>query len=41
VDRRHVGDGVMGPVTRRLAEHFEAVVRGRDAAYREWLTPVW
>ncbi len=41
VDRRQVSDGVVGPVTRRLAERFEAVVRGRDAAHREWLTPVW
>ncbi len=41
VDRRQVGDGVVGPVTKRLAEHFEAVVRGRVPARAEWLTPVW
>ena len=29
VDRRTVGDGLIGPVTRRLSERFEAVVRGR------------
>jgi branched-chain amino acid aminotransferase len=41
VDRRTVGDGLIGPVTRRLSEHFEAVVRGRVPARADWLTPVW
>ena len=41
VDRRQVGDGVVGPLTQRLSEHFEAVVRGRVPARAEWLTPVW
>ena len=41
VDRRVVGDGVIGPVTRRLSEHFEAVVRGRVPERADWLTPVW
>jgi len=41
VDRRAVGDGQMGPITRRLSERFEAIVRGRDTARADWLTPVW
>jgi len=41
VDRRAVGDGRIGPLTKRLFEHFEAVVRGRVPARVEWLTPVW
>ena len=41
VDRREIGDRAIGPVTRRLSEHFEAVVRGRVAERAEWLTPVW
>jgi branched-chain amino acid aminotransferase len=41
VDRRVIGDGQIGPVTQRLAEHFDAVVRGRVAARANWLTPVW
>jgi branched-chain amino acid aminotransferase len=41
VDRRATGDGQMGPVTRQLAAHFEAVVRGRLPARADWLTPVW
>ena len=41
VDRRTVGDGLIGPVTRRLSERFEAVVRGRVPERVDWLTPVW
>jgi branched-chain amino acid aminotransferase len=41
VDRRMVGDGTIGPITQRLSQRFEAVVRGRVAARMEWLTPVW
>jgi branched-chain amino acid aminotransferase len=41
VDRRTIGDGTMGPVTRRLSERFEAVIRGRVPARGDWLTPVW
>ena len=41
VDRRTVGDGAIGPVTKRLSEHFESVVRGRVTERADWLTPVW
>jgi branched-chain amino acid aminotransferase len=41
VDRRPVGDGGIGPMTRRLAERFEAVVRGRVPERADWLTAVW
>ena len=41
VDRRMVGNGQIGPVTKRLSDHFEAVVRGRVPTRRDWLTPVW
>ncbi len=41
VDRRTIGDGGIGPITRRLQDHFNAVVRGAVAHRREWLTPVW
>jgi branched-chain amino acid aminotransferase len=41
VDRRTVGDGLIGPVTRRLSDRFEAIVRGRVPARIDWLTPVW
>jgi branched-chain amino acid aminotransferase len=41
VDRRTIGDGSVGPVTQRLSQRFEAVVRGRVAERTTWLTPVW
>jgi len=39
VDRRLVGSGEPGPVTRRLQEAYFAIVQGRDARYRHWCTP--
>jgi branched-chain amino acid aminotransferase len=41
IDRRRVGGGVPGPITRRLHEVYFDAVRGRDEAYRHWLTPVY
>lgn len=40
-DRKPVGNGQPGPQTRRLQDHYDAVVRGRVERYRDWLTPVW
>ena len=40
VDRFPVGDGRIGPVTRRLWDAYEAAVRGRNPARTGWLTPV-
>jgi branched-chain amino acid aminotransferase len=39
VDRYTVGDGTMGPITRRLEQVFHDVVRGRNPAYAHWSTP--
>jgi len=41
VDRIPVGDGRVGPLTRRLQERYFRIVRGEDADHRAWLTPVW
>ena len=43
VDRRKVGSGEadVGPITKRLGDHFQDVVHGRVEHRREWLTPVW
>ncbi|MFN7915167.1 MAG: branched-chain amino acid transaminase [Vicinamibacterales bacterium] len=41
VDRRTIGAGVAGPITRRLADYFEATIRGRVPERADWLTPVW
>jgi len=40
VDDRAIGDGVVGPITRRLQERFFDVVRGSDTSHPEWLTRV-
>ncbi len=37
VDDRRVGTGKPGPVTRRLQEAFEGIVRGRDPLFGHWL----
>lgn len=41
VDRRTIGDGRAGPITRTLWERFESVIRGRVPERGPWLTPVW
>jgi branched-chain amino acid aminotransferase len=41
IDHRTVGDGTVGPITRRLAELYFDVVRGRNPTYRDWVTPVY
>jgi branched-chain amino acid aminotransferase len=40
VDDRAIGDGAVGPVTRRLQERFFEIVRGTDTSHPEWLTKV-
>ena len=40
VDDRQIGEGVAGPITRRLQERFFDVVRGNDTSHPEWLTKV-
>jgi branched-chain amino acid aminotransferase len=41
IDRKTIGSGEPGPETRRLQDHYDAVVRGRIERYRDWLMPVW
>ena len=40
VDNRVIGDGVVGPITRRLQTRFFGVAKGNDASHVEWLTRV-
>ncbi len=40
VDRRTIGAGSRGPVTKTIQEAFFSAVRGENAKYRSWLTPV-
>ena len=41
IDHRPVGTGAMGPITTRLRELYQDVVRGRHPRYRGWNTPVY
>ena len=41
IDRRPIGTGKVGPITRRLHQVYFDAVRGRSDAYRDWLTPVY
>jgi branched-chain amino acid aminotransferase len=40
VDDRAIGDGKVGPITRRLQARYFEVVRGSDTTHPEWLTAV-
>lgn len=40
VDKRPIGDGVVGPVTQKLINRFAAIQRGDDTNYADWLTEV-
>jgi branched-chain amino acid aminotransferase len=41
IDRRSIGSGRPGPITRDLSRTYFDAVRGRLPAYRDWLTPVY
>ena len=41
VDHRTIGDGTLGPITKRLGEFYERVVRGKEPAYSGWLTKTY
>ncbi|GAC1321927.1 MAG: branched-chain amino acid transaminase [Chloroflexota bacterium] len=38
VDRRLVGDGEIGPITRKMQDMYFQVVKGRNPKYMDWLT---
>ena len=40
LDRRRIGVGAPGPLTRRLIAAFRALVRGESPRHRAWLTPI-
>lgn len=41
IDRRLIGSGKPGPITRRLQEIYFNVVQGKFPQYRHWCTPVY
>jgi branched-chain amino acid aminotransferase len=40
VDRRRVGSGAIGPITKKLQALFFDVIRGRNAKYADWVKAV-
>jgi branched-chain amino acid aminotransferase len=40
VDNRTIGDGTVGPITKKIQARFFEVVRGSDTSHPEWLTRV-
>ena len=40
VDDRAIGDGTVGPVTKRIQSRFFEITRGSDSSHSEWLTRV-
>jgi branched-chain amino acid aminotransferase len=40
IDNRPIGDGTVGPITKRLQARFFEVVRGADKSHPEWSTKV-
>jgi branched-chain amino acid aminotransferase len=40
VDNRTVGDGLVGPITKKIQARFFDIVRGGDSSHPEWLTRV-
>ena len=41
IDHRQIGNGEVGPITRKLATIYFDVVRGRMPAYSDWVTPIY
>lgn len=41
LDRIPIGDGSVGPITKRLQETYFNIVHGRTNLYPDWLTPVY
>jgi branched-chain amino acid aminotransferase len=41
IDHYAVGDGKVGPLTRKVQELYFDIAKGNVAKYRQWLTPVY
>jgi branched-chain amino acid aminotransferase len=41
IDHRPVGDGTVGPIARRISRIYFEAVRGKNAKYKDWLTPIY
>lgn len=40
IDRRRIGAGTIGPITKQIHDIFFSVVRGKNTKYDQWLTKV-
>lgn len=40
IDKRKIGKGNMGPITKQLKDNFTKAIRGKIPKYNKWLTPV-
>ena len=41
IDRRPVGDGTVGAISKKLSDFYQRAVRNAEPAYRHWLTPTY
>ncbi len=41
IDRKKVGDGEIGKITKKLQKLYADVILGKKAAYKDWCTPVY
>ena len=41
IDRRKIGNGEIGDITRKLREIYSDVIRGNNPKYLDWCTPVY
>ena len=41
IDHRPIGTGEVGPISSAISRAYFDAVRGRNAAYSDWLTPVY
>lgn len=41
IDRFPLGDGQVGPITRRVAQTYMDLVRGKDSRFPQWRTPTY
>ncbi len=40
IDHYPIGDGAIGPVTRRIQQAYHDAIRAIDRRWQSWLTPV-
>jgi branched-chain amino acid aminotransferase len=41
IDSRDIGDGEVGPITKKIQDKYFEIVRGKVAKYKHWCTPVY